>query len=312
MNAVGQKGGSRERLQAVWESMRPAQWTKNAVVLAAFFFALGDRSRPHPLGWQHLLGQALPAVVVFCILSGAVYLLNDANDVEADRQHPVKRLRPVASGALSPTEARLLGVGVGAAALLGAAALGRGFFLVILVYSLIQALYTAFLKHHSLLDIFVIASGFVLRAVAGAVVLPHVTISPWLLICAFLLALFIALCKRRHEKLLSEKIGSGHRPMIEQYPMALLDQLIAVTASATIVCYSIYTLWPQTVQKFGGHGLGVTIPLVVYAIFRYLTLAYRHQEGERPERILFTDRPLLLDLMLYGLTVIGVIFLTPK
>ncbi len=141
--------------------------------------------------------------------------------------------------------------------------------------------------------------------------LQDVSISPWLLICAFLLALFIALCKRRHEKLLSNEIGAGHRPMLDQYYGDLLDQLIAITAAATIVSYSIYTLWPQTVRKFGGHGMGFTIPFVVYGIFRYLDLAYRHQKGGNPERVLFSDGPLLANLALYGLVVLGVIYLTP-
>jgi len=290
-------------LHPVILALRPSQWTKNLVVLAAFFFAFGDRTREVPLMLVNL-ASVIPAAILFCLVSGGIYLLNDIRDIEADRHHPVKRRRPIASGAVSvPLAARVaaacLGGGLG-----GAVLLSRPFAAVLLAYVLMQVVYSFGLKQVALVDIMVIASGFVLRAIAGAVVLPDVTISPWLLLCTFLLALFLALCKRRHEKRLVTDGGNRHRPTLEKYDKRLLDLLIAITASSTLVSYSIYTLWPRTVEKFGTSTLGFTIPFVVFGIFRYLDLAYRHERGDRPERILLTDLPLLLDLALYGCAVL--------
>jgi len=170
-------------------------------------------------------------------------------------------------------------------------------------YFILQIVYTAGLKKVALVDIFVIAAGFVLRALAGGVVLEGVVISPWLLLCTLLLALFLALCKRRHEKVILSDSGSDTRQSLEKYNQQLLDQLIAIVSAATIVSYSLYTLWPDTVEKFQTSKLGFTIPFVIFGIFRYLDLVYRHEKGDRPEHILLTDIPLLVDLLLYGLTV---------
>jgi 4-hydroxybenzoate polyprenyltransferase len=185
--------------------------------------------------------------------------------------------------------------------------LSREFFLVVAAYVFLQVLYSFGLKKVALIDVFVIAAGFVLRALAGAVVI-SVPISPWLLLCAMLLALFLGLCKRRHEKVVEEDFSGETRPTLKQYDQKLLDQLIAIVSAATIVCYALYTLWPDTVEKFGTTNLGFTIPFVIFGLFRYLDLVYRHEKGGRPEKILMTDAPLLADLALYGLCVILVLF----
>ncbi|MCE9616208.1 MAG: decaprenyl-phosphate phosphoribosyltransferase [Lentisphaerae bacterium] len=291
----------RPSLADVILAMRPNQWTKNAVVLAAFFFGFWDRSQH--LQFQTGLQTALLAAAVFCVVSSGVYLLNDVRDLQADRAHPRKRFRPIAAGRISPVLAvgmaiLLLAVGLAAAWRLAPAFAG-----VAAIYVVIQLLYSLGLKRVALLDVFVIATGFVLRAIAGAVVL-DVDISAWLLLCTFLLALFLALCKRRHEKLLVEDAPALSRTSLEQYDERLLDLLIAIVAGATIVSYSIYTLTESTVAKFGTNHLGFTIPFVIFGIFRYLDLAYRLEKGERPEMVLVTDLPILADIALYGITLL--------
>lgn len=285
-------------------ALRPNQWTKNAVVLAAFFFALGDPA-------QHLrvadgAARVALAAVLFCLVSSGVYIVNDIMDAPADRAHPRKRHRPIAAGRVPPGSAAGMALVLLAGGLATArCALPPAFALALTGYVGLQLLYTLALKRVALVDVFVIASGFVIRAIAGAVVL-DVAISPWLLLCAFLLALFLALCKRRHEKLLANDAGHDSRASLEDYDGRLLDQLIAVVSAATVVGYAIYTLSNQTVEKFGTAKLGFTIPFVMFGIFRYLDLVYRHEQGDRPERILLTDAPILINLVLYGLCVLTI------
>jgi 4-hydroxybenzoate polyprenyltransferase len=283
-------------------ALRPNQWTKNAVVLAAFFFALGDQTQT--VTWL-ALGRAAAAAAVFCLLSSAIYLLNDIRDVAADRLHPVKRFRPIAAGRVSIPLAGVMAVALLAAGGVAASRLTPGFAAVAGGYVLLQIAYTLLLKRVALVDVFVIALGFVLRAAAGGLAL-SVTISPWLLLCAFLLALFLALCKRRHEKLTLNDDAEAHRASLEHYDRTLLDLLIAIAAAATIVCYAIYTLWPETVHKFGTARLSLTIPFVMFGIFRYLDLAFRHDSGGRPEKTLLSDIPLLVDLALYGAAILAI------
>lgn len=290
----------------ILRALRPKQWTKNAVVLAALVFAMGDTSQT--LGGSAFplaLGRALAATLLFCLASSAVYLMNDLRDVELDRAHPVKRLRPLAAGQIQPGTVRLLAALLLLLALGGAAWLDPSFLAVLGAYLLLQVAYTFGLKRIALLDIFVIATGFVLRALAGGVVI-HVPISPWLLVCTLLLALFLALCKRRHE-LVAAGQGEATRPSLRQYDQGLLDALIPLTGSATLVCYSVYTLWPETVEKFGTTHLAFTIPLVAFGLFRYLDLVYRHEQGGRPEQLLLTDPPLLATVALYGATVVAIL-----
>ena len=290
-------------------ALRPQQWTKNALVGAAFFFAYWDRLRITPLELRDL-DRVIPAVLLFSIVSSGVYIFNDLRDREADRHHPVKRNRPIAAGHIAPLPALLLGLALLCVGLSGAYLLSGAFTIVLCGYVLMQVAYTLFLKQVALLDTMVIAAGFVLRAIAGAVVLTDVTISPWLLLCTFLLAMFLALCKRRHEKLLAGPDDPAlHRRNLTQYDAKLLDLLIAVIAAATIVCYALYTLWPETVAKFGTSALGFTIPFVIFGIFRYMDLVYRHEEGGRPEKILLSDLPILLNALLYAVTVAAICLL---
>lgn len=296
------------RLVDVLRALRVNQWTKNLVVLAAFCFALGDRA-------QGLLGPALPATfarvlaafALFCLASSGIYLLNDIRDLAADRLHPVKRLRPIAAGRIPVPVAGAWSTLLLVLSLAGALWLSRPFATILAGYVALQIVYTCWLKHVALVDIFVIALGFVLRAAGGGLVI-RVAISPWLLVCAFLLALFLALCKRRHEKLILDQSAEDHRPSLGDYDRQLLDQLIAVVSAATIVSYAIYTLATETVHKFGTPLLSLTIPFVIFGIFRYLDLVYRKSAGGRPEKILLTDGPLLVDLALYGLCVLGIFF----
>jgi 4-hydroxybenzoate polyprenyltransferase len=284
----------------ILRELRPRQWTKNLVVLAAFVFALDDRNQAVP--WAALF-PILLAAGVFCVISSGVYVMNDLADLAADRAHPVKRLRPLASGALSLAAGRGLAAILLLAGAAGALALGRSFALVAAAYLALQALYTGGLKRVPLLDVFVISAGFVLRAVAGGVVI-GVTVSPWLLICTFLMALFLALCKRRHEIRLDAAADGATRASLAGTSESLLNQLIAITAASVIIAYAAYTQWPDTVEKFGTHRLGLTLPFVVFGVFRYLDLVYRHAKGEQPEAILLTDGPLLADLALYGVSIL--------
>ncbi len=293
-------------------AMRVTQWSKNAVIFAALGFGYGDKT-------QHLellagLRLVVPAALLFCLCSSGVYLINDLLDLKNDREHPAKRYRPIASGRIRPFQAALIAAGLLVTALAAGWLLSRPFFNVMLGYVVLQVAYSLFLKRVALLDVFIIASGFVLRAIAGAAVFqdPPVPISPWLLLCTFLLALFLALCKRRQEKGSIESTATARqRISLQKYDLQLLDQLIAAVSAATIVAYAIYTLWPETVQKFGSSRLGFTIPIVMFGIFRYLDLLYRQDKGDRPEKLLLSDVPLLLTVLAYGATVLLIFTLTP-
>lgn len=281
--------------------LRVKQWTKNAVVFAAFVFALGDVNQSLA-AWE--LWKVCLAALAFSLVSSAVYIFNDWRDAPQDRVHPIKRHRPIAAGAVTPGVALGVGAGLLAVGLGGAWRLGDGLLLVLLAYLALQVVYTLGLKRVPLVDVIVISFGFVLRALAGAVVI-HVLISPWLLLCTLLLALFLGLCKRRHEKV--NLAGIGTREVLDGYDERLLDMLITMTGGASLVCYSIYTLWPETVAKFGTPWLGATIPFVIFGLFRYMDLVYRQDKGDRPEHILLTDGPLLVDVALYGATVLWVL-----
>lgn len=288
--------------------MRPRQWTKNLVVLAALFFALGDRHQPgiHS-DLPALFATAIGAALIFSLIASACYIVNDIRDAPQDRLHPDKRNRPVAAGAVAPGTAMgwavmLLAVGLGGASLWYSPI----FIGVIAGYAALQIVYTIRLKRLPFFDVIFIALGFVLRAIAGAAAVA-VKISPWLLLCTFLLALFLALCKRRNELVVLGAAAIDHRPSLAPYSRHFLDQAIATIAVATIICYSIYTIWPDTVEKFGTRALACTIPFVVFGILRYRHLVYRREMGGQPEEVLLADKPLIVDLVLY-VVVIGLIF----
>ncbi len=299
------EGGAGGRSTAVLllHSLRPEQWTKNTIVFAGLIFGLELFDRTAVL-------RSLLAFAVFCALSGVVYLFNDIMDREADRQHPLKARRPIASGALSPFLAGGAAAALAAVALAAAFALGIPFGVVALSYVLLQVAYSGPLKHIVILDVLTIAAGFVLRAAAGAVVI-GVPISHWLLVDTTLLALFLALSKRRHELVLLADGATGHRPILGEYSPYLLDQMISVVTASTLVAYIFYCISPETVQKFGTDMLGLTIPFPLYGIFRYLYLVHRREGGGSPSQMLLNDRPLLVCVALWVLAVVVIVYLRP-
>jgi 4-hydroxybenzoate polyprenyltransferase len=281
-------------------SLRPSQWAKNLLVFAGVLFGLR-------LFDVTAVARASAAFVIFCLLSGVVYLINDIADRHSDRQHPLKARRPIASGALPVATALTSAIVLGGFALAGAFALGRTFFVVAAGYLALLALYSGPLKHIVIIDVLTIAIGFVLRAVAGAVAV-DVSISQWLLVCTILLALFISLAKRRHELVLLADGAVSHRPILGEYSPYLLDQMIAVVTASTLIAYIFYTISPETAQKFGTQWLGLTVPFPLYGIFRYLYLVHRREGGGSPADLLLTDRPLLLCVTLWAVSVALIIY----
>jgi len=281
-------------------SLRPSQWAKNLLVFAGLLFGLR-------LFDVTAVAHAAAAFGIFCLLSGVVYLINDIADRDTDRQHPLKGRRPIASGALPVPAAVMSAIVLGGIALAGAFALGLAFFLVAISYLALLALYSGSLKHIVIIDVLTIAIGFVLRAVAGAVAV-DVSISQWLLVCTILLALFISLAKRRHELVLLAGGAASHRPILGEYSPYLLDQMIAVVTASTLIAYVFYTISPETEQKFGTPWLGLTIPFPLYGIFRYLYLVHQREGGGSPADLLLTDRPLLLCVTLWAMSVALIIY----
>jgi 4-hydroxybenzoate polyprenyltransferase len=281
-------------------SLRPSQWTKNLVIFAALIF--GQRL----FDVQAVLHSAA-AFLIFCALSGVVYLLNDVADRHADRTHPIKRKRPIASGELPVGIALAVAVALGTSALAAAFWLRLEFGLVGTAYLALLALYSGPLKHIVIIDVLTIAVGFVLRAVAGAVVL-DVEIGHWLLIVTLLLALFLALSKRRHELVLLAEGATSHRPILQEYSPYLLDQMIAVVTASTLVAYAFSTVSPEVIEKFGTNKLGLTFPFPLYGIYRYLYLVHQKEGGGSPSDMLLTDRPLLACVALWALAVVLIIY----
>ncbi len=287
------------RLADLWRELRPRQWTKNLIIFAAVFFALGDKHQSIALSAFWAAGLAF---LLFSITSSGIYIFNDIKDIHYDRAHPVKSHRPIAAGRVPLPLAWGLMIVLLIAGLSGSWLFSCRLGIVVTAYVLLQIAYTLWLKHITLVDVFVIAAGFVLRAIAGGVAV-NVVISPWLLICAFLMALFLALCKRRHEKrLMAETQSPESRPSLAASDERLLDQLIAIIAGAVIIAYAVYTQWPETVEKFQTSRLSLTIPFVVFGLFRYLDLVYRQAQGDQPEYILLTDIPLMITIALFGLS----------
>jgi 4-hydroxybenzoate polyprenyltransferase len=284
-------------------SMRPEQWTKNLLVFAGVIFSM-------ELFQPRAIGLSVAAFALFCALSSVVYLVNDIMDREADRQHPLKKWRPIASGDLSPTTAAIAAMLIGASALVAAFSLRLSFGVVSLVFILLQVLYSGPLKHIVIVDVLAIAAGFVLRAVAGALVL-GVAISQWLLVCTTQLALFLALSKRRHELVLLADGAKVHRKILGEYSPYLLDQMIGVVTASTLIAYTFYCINPETAQKFHTELLGLTIPFPLYGIFRYLYLVHRREGGGSPSQMLVNDRPLLVCVALWVVAVVILVYFRP-
>ncbi|MBI4434418.1 decaprenyl-phosphate phosphoribosyltransferase [Candidatus Uhrbacteria bacterium] len=279
--------------------LRAEQWLKNAFVFIALIFARrftdGDA-----------VVSVLVAAVVFCALASAMYITNDLHDVDEDRHHPQKRRRPIAAGLVAPRSARRVRAGLLVAALVGSAALGASFSLVAAAYIVLNVAYSYRLKRIALVDVMVIAAGYVLRVVGGAVAIP-VPVTPWLLVTSMLLALFLALGKRRNELVVLGSEAATHRAALAQYTPELLDQLIAVVTSSTVIAYSLYAMDRAVAEQLGTPWLPLTIPLVLFGVFRYLYLIHRHQGGGDPTMALIRDRPLLASVALWSLFVVALI-----
>lgn len=276
-------------------SMRPKQWIKNLFVLAPIIFS-------KTLFVYPLNVKAFMAFAIFCAVSGCIYLVNDIADREEDQRHPVKRLRPIASGATSPYFAAAVAALLLFISFISGYHMGAYFFIIMAIYFLINLVYSTFLKHVVLLDVFVIALGFVLRVVGGGVAI-DVELSSWLLLCTLLIALFLAMCKRRHELVLLEEEASTHRKILEEYSPYFLDQLIAVVTASTLVTYALYTMSEEVYIKFGSNNLKYTIPFVLYGIFRYLYLVHQKNKGGSPTEIMMSDLPMLVNIGLWVLVV---------
>ena len=287
------------------EALRPRQWTKNLLVFAGVLFS-------RQIGDLPLVLRAVEGFFAFSLVASASYVWNDLRDIEADRQHPKKRHRAIASGRLPVGVARVaapLVLIVGAAL---AWRLGTGFVGVLAGYLLLNLVYTAFLKRQVLLDVFTISVGFVLRAIAGVELLlpvaPGTELSPWLLVCTFFGALFLALSKRRRELAGAGDHASRQREVLEAYTPALLDGLLMVTAAASLMGYALYTMWPSTVSKFHTEAMLYTVPFVAYGIFRYLYLLRVSEIAEDPSQVLLTDRPMAGCVIAYLAVVVFILY----
>lgn len=283
--------------------MRPRQWPKNGFVFVALFFdgKLTD--------WPSLL-QTLLAFVLLCLMSSAVYIMNDLADIESDRQHPTKRKRPLPAGTLNPRIAGVAALLFALGSLTAGLAVSRTFGLILFLYLVIQIAYTFRLKHVVLVDVSIVAAGFVLRIAAGVAVVDVERFSPWLYIFGGFLALFLALGKRRQELVLLGEGAGNHRAILEEYSLELIDRLLGIVTTSAVVAYSLYTFLAEGLPP--NHTMMLTIPFVLYGIFRYLYLIHIRGEGGAPEEILLRDRPVQITMLLYAAVVFFALYITPR
>lgn len=279
---------------------RPVQWLKNLIILAALVFAGVADSLPR-------VELALITLAIFCLLSSAVYTLNDLIDRNRDREHPLKKERPIASGKISMVTASVMIVLLLAAGLTGASLISRNLLIVSLIFVLFNALYSLFLKNIVILDVMSIALSFVIRAYAGAIAI-DAPASKWLMINTLFLALFLGFGKRRHELVLLEEKAGSHREILERYSPYLLDQLIGIVTASVVVMYMLYSFSAEVSQKLGTENLFLTIPFVVYGIFRYLYLIHKEEKGGSPTKVLIGDMPILINVILWIVTVMAVLY----
>ncbi|MEC0206303.1 decaprenyl-phosphate phosphoribosyltransferase [Paenibacillus lautus] len=281
-------------LKYLFLQLRPKQWTKNLLVFAAFVFSIDKVA-------VFEVFDVLFAFLLFCTVSGCVYIFNDFMDREADRNHPEKKNRPIASGKLNPYFAILVGSIIVLCSFLAAYLLESLFSLVLVIYFILNLAYSIKLKHVVIIDIMTIATGFVLRALAGGIVI-EVDFTPWFLICVFLLSMLLAIGKRRHELILLTDNKESHRKVLQSYSVPLLDQMTNVVVTATITSYSIFTF-------MSGRTLNLmwTIPIVMYGVFRYLYVVHMHGKGGKPEELLLQDKGILFTVLFYGMAVIVII-----
>jgi 4-hydroxybenzoate polyprenyltransferase len=278
-------------------SLRPEQWTKNLVVFGALVFSKNFTNLP-------MIETSVLLFALFCLVSSSVYLFNDVVDYEKDRLHPRKSKRPIASGTLSRKTAVVVAmILVAVAFLIAALTMNQSTLLIIAAYALLNVLYTVLLKNIVILDVMTIAAGFVLRAVGGGTAI-NVPISSWLVVCTILLALFLGFGKRRHELASLDKTAAEHRRSLEHYSIYFLDQMISVVTASVVVAYTFYTLSPEVQEKLSVQNLVISVPFVLYGIFRYLYLIHKKEEGGSPSRLLLTDLPMLIDVLLWLATVL--------
>ena len=290
---------------ALLAELRPKQWTKNLLLFAGVLFS-------QQLGRPELVLRSAAGFGAFSLLAGCTYLFNDLQDIAADRLHPRKQKRPIASGRLPVALAWSALLPLLAAALALSLWLGRGFTTVAAIYVGLNLVYSMGLRSLVLIDVFVIALGFVLRAIAGVELLrpvsPGTTLSPWLLVCTFFGALFLALAKRRRELANAGDVAPSQRKVLERYRPELLDGLLLVSAAASVMGYALYTIWPTTVAKFGTEALMYTIPIVAYGVFRYLYVLQVSETAEDPSLVLLTDRPMAGCVLCYLITVVAILY----
>lgn len=284
---------------ALFKTMRPRQWTKNVFIFAALVF---DKQ----LFVVDSFLRTLAGFALFCLISSSVYIFNDLADVEADRQHPEKKNRPIASGRLSVRAAWAAGIALVLVTFALAWLLSPGFELVIMAYFVINLAYSKWLKHIAILDVLIISFGFVLRVGAGVTLIAVERFSPWLYIVMFLLSLFLGFGKRRAELALLAHGAGSHRKVLDGYTLPLLDQYIMIVSATTIVAYSLYTFSAPNVPD--NHSMMLTIPFMVYAIFRYLYLIEVKHAGGTPEEVLLSDRPFQASMLLWAVTVIIIFY----
>jgi 4-hydroxybenzoate polyprenyltransferase len=288
-------------LLALASAARPKQWIKNIFVFAPAIFAKGLTDLP-------MMGRVAFAFAIFSAVSSATYLLNDVLDREADRTHPIKRLRPIASGRLSSRTALAAAVFLAAGGIAAGLLLDPLFSAAVVGYLVVTLGYSLYFKHAVILDVMFLAAGFVLRVAAGAIA-ARVEASEWLFLCTLLLALFLGFAKRRHELTLLEGGAQSHRRVLVHYSPELLDQMLVIVSTCAVICYVLYTIWPATVEKFGTRHLIFTVPFVIYGIFRYFYLIHQRNSGGDPTGSLLTDMPLLVDVVLWGVVAVLVIYL---
>jgi 4-hydroxybenzoate polyprenyltransferase len=282
------------------KTMRPKQWVKNGLLFIALVF---DAQLLH----LPALGRVLAAFVLFCLLSSLVYIINDLTDLEADRNHPKKRLRPLPSGQLSIRTARLAAILLALIVFSLSFLLSWKFALIALTYFSLNLAYSRWLKHIPILDVMVLAAFYVLRVGAGVVVIVVSLFSPWLYVFTTFMALFLGIAKRRAELALLAGEANAHRKVLEGYSLPLLDQLMTIVTSGAIITYSLYTFWAPGLPE--NHVMMLTIPFVLFGVFRYLHLVHVEQCGGAPEEVLFSDRPLQIDVAAWGLTVLLIYYL---
>ena len=290
----------REMLKAIIRAMRPRQWAKNVFIFAALVF-------DEQLTQQEPLLRTIAGFVLLCAISSAVYLVNDIADVESDRQHPTKRNRPIAAGQLSVPLALALAIALAVIALAAGFALATSFGWIITIYFVLNLLYSLWLKHKPIIDVMIIAAGFVLRVAAGVALIEVARFSPWLYVCTTLLALIIGFGKRRAEIILLSDGANAHRKVLDGYTLEFLDQLIVVVSASTIMAYSLYTFSASNLPP--NNRMMLTIPFVIYGVFRYLYLIHVEDAGGAPEELILKDRPLLATLILWGMLAVAILYI---